>query len=500
MIAPVTKYQTDRMVGIEIEIDSGDMELRLPSPLPGGWAQHSDGSLRNGVEMVLDPPKKLEDARPFVKDFDSKFNESRTNTCKRGGMHVHVQINEADYDHATMLNLARLYAHFQFVINSLVGESRHSNTYCQPFDRNIDQYGLVEMFSLNSPAHDRYSAKNSRSYKVVNFAMMRCTNADHRTVEFRQGSAAKRFDSIFGWTTLMVALVDIAKWHRVPVDGRGGMGDFTDLLRRHQARMQDAGLECENLAEWVEWRHLYLNQDPTDEQVSAAVACMGVSPHGMYHISRELDVSLPLAKRILERAHRDGKVEKAGDKTYRAKYNEWADSDFQKLIEAAEAREAEEPTPAEEPEQPEQQSTPPQAPSPATSIRRLRNLIERSQDSELDPGRWNSEQMRALVHNATLGEITAHISTGDAGGDYDTETISVAAGDDSIDLTGWNPDKAVTCKSDYEIQFVTLRTRNSDDRGGLQSQDPHVITLFCAIQAKLAAAGFQIEATHDNHF
>lgn len=351
-VVPV--YPSERMVGLELEYDAGRTELRLPPRIPHGWSKKSDGSLSNGYEMVLEPPLRLPDSIPVCRTFCQAFNDARTNTCKSGGFHVHVQA--PDYNNHDCFQLVRLYSHFQAVINSLLGKSRHNNHFCPPYRAGVSQRDVEAMFNLNSPASSRNEAKCSRSYSVLNFAMMRCRDPQHRTVEFRQGSATKRFECVVGWATLCVALVDIARDEQVvqaAVSGPGSMERFLGVVSSHERSVGSSGLR-----DWVVWRHHYMNAEPTDAQVSEAVSMMSSRPRGIFYVSRAMNVNLAMASRILERAVDRRLVTRVGRGgyesgiKYQASYAAWAAADATALEAAAMARaqgrDSEEASPAEQ--------------------------------------------------------------------------------------------------------------------------------------------------------
>lgn len=336
---PVINYRSSRLIGIELEVDAGSTKLRLPD-LHEGWEKKADGSLRNGYEFVLNPALPQETAETTVRTFLEALDKARANTTKRGGLHVHVQASDYDEDHIDSFSLAKLYSHFQPVIDTLVGKSRVNNQYCQPYRAGITKDQLISMFNMDSPATDRNSARVSRRYSVVNFAMMRCARPAMRSVEFRQGSPSKRHECVWGWATLMVCLVDMAlepllMEHEIMRE-EPTLANFAQLISFHEQRKGFSGV-----ADWVLWRHDYINADPTEDQIARAVSLMGHAPRGLFHISRSMDINLPLAAKIMDQAERLGLVtamRAAGGKKYRAQYSNWAEQDLAQLEEAARVR------------------------------------------------------------------------------------------------------------------------------------------------------------------
>lgn len=303
-----------RLLGIELEFDATGGRLNLPSELPAGWVGKPDGSLGNGRELVMDPPKSYDQAVPVVQALNTALDALGTYASKRGGMHVHVQGH--DLTPQGCARLANLYRHFQPAIDQLVGKSRVDNRFCPPYpvgDEITVSY-LNLKFRLLTPASSRASARGSRSYSVVNFAMMRCSNREHRTVEFRQGSTSKRADCVLGWTALMLALVELSldpltELHSLAM---GFHGDLPGLKQAMAAVEDHAGWS--GLVDWVQWRYDYLNEKPTAQMIDEAVQKIGVHWRGAFYVSRQLNVNMALAVRILNAAKDQGKLESNGTK------------------------------------------------------------------------------------------------------------------------------------------------------------------------------------------
>jgi hypothetical protein len=314
-------------MGLELEFDAGRTTFTKPDTIPSGWSEKCDGSLGNGMEYVLARPIQLRNLYPKVEEFDVAFNAAKTNCSTKGGFHVHVQV--ADYSHDDALALAKLYTHFQSVINGMVGASRVDNYFCPPYPHTITKSGLVNKFRLDSPTSSRGSAKGGRSYSVINFAMMRCTDPDQRTAEFRQGSPSKRKENIFGWTCFVTALVDVVK-SRALWEQSMEIEPTLENLCWTMSQLEPI-VQAVNLSSWVSWRWNYLNEKPTPELISRAVQIVSQKPHGigLFGLSRAMDTNLAVAKRVIEEAARQRLVHKlnhsSGQVRYGAAYDGSAD-------------------------------------------------------------------------------------------------------------------------------------------------------------------------------
>jgi|694.fasta_scaffold28563_2 hypothetical protein len=334
--APLPVYESSRLVGLELEYDSGSAQFREPNPLPVNWVAKHDGSLRNGREFVLEPAVEYNQLMPFVQRFAEEFDQIKIGLTTRGGFHVHVQAH--DYSHDDAFNLAKLYTHFQPAINTLLGESRVNNRYCPPFPDDLSKEQLIAEFNLEESAPNRERAKWSRAYRVINFAMMRCTNTLHRSVEFRQGSPSKRFANIYGWSTFVTALTDMAR------------DPGLVILASHSPRTLDGLLEVveqwqlarcgHNLVEWIKWRHEIMNGQPTDELISRLVVLLQSGPLGLFSISTSLDINYPMAKKLLALTSSRGIITQSGNRYRLCRViDEIAHEDLNILREAALTRE-----------------------------------------------------------------------------------------------------------------------------------------------------------------
>ena len=305
MNEPTIQYHSPRLIGLELEYDYGSGELRIPE-LPSGWCQKADGSLHNGREFIIDPPVQFSDLSGTVKQFSDAFDQVRMGLTKRGGFHVHVQVR--DYTHQDAFMLAKIYCHFQPVINQLVAKSRVSNTYCRPLEL-TSLMAFEADWQLNSSASSRASAKGARRMHVINFAMMRCTTASHRTVEFRQGSPSKRFTNIYGWASFVAALTDLAK--------RDTAETFLNNEVSLAGLIQMIETVSPSLAQWVVWRHEFMNPAAAviDRNLIVALVDFLRRPHGLFGIASKLKINYPTVNRLVEVAASEGLISRTpGDK------------------------------------------------------------------------------------------------------------------------------------------------------------------------------------------
>ena len=329
--ASLPEINSDRLMGLEIEMDAGNQTFNEPC-LPRGWVSKADGSLRNGQKYVLEPGVKWHQLKPFVISFDEACVQSQTYMGKRGGYHVHVQSHDLSIDDCWVL--VQLYSHYQISINSLLAESRHNNTFCPPYPANMTKTRMVNMFSLDHPAANRQDAKSSRCYSVVNLAMHRCSTPAHRSIEFRQASPSRKTANVYGWAAFCLALVEIAKNHHDLANTALTTPNYrlSKLLKSYEQASGNAGV-----AEWALWRYRYMNTKPTEEMITKAVTLFGRGSRGVFGIAKDMDIHNGLAKRILEAAAEKGLISKSitnGVTTYKCCYSAIVDRDLSELQEA----------------------------------------------------------------------------------------------------------------------------------------------------------------------
>lgn len=324
---PTIRYNSDRLIGIELEFDSGNLEFRLPTPMPRGWHAIMDGSLRNGKEIVMTRPVSLNEAYTVIDSLSRGLIRAKTGINRRGGFHVHV--GGTGWTIESAYRTTMLYTHFQAVIDCLVGQSRVGNRFAERFSSDLTQTAFEHMFCLTSPATSRADAKRTRQYRVVNPASVRCTDPELRSVEFRQGSPSKHTVNIWGWTAFLVALVDIAvdngTIYNAAMSSPSTLESLLDILRQQEILNQG-----EKLADWVEWRYHYMNSLPENWESEMTRLC-GITANrfrGIVGISQSMNMPYPQVIKLLRKGIELGYIQEQNGR-YQSCYSEGqADKDI----------------------------------------------------------------------------------------------------------------------------------------------------------------------------
>ena len=336
---PLPTFNSKRLVGLELELDCGRAgETRLPSEIEG-WKNIADGSLSAGArEFILDPPHKFFEFTKHVEKFDAAVKTARTNIGKKGGFHVHVGAHDISLDQA--LAVTRLYCHFQPAINRLVGPSRiedeSCSKWCKPFSAGLSRYAIIQRFKLDEPLASRQLPMGQRAlrYWAVNLMFMRCANPKHRSIEFRQGSPSRRTINIVGWACFCAALVEIARMPeltKLALATPATVKDLAEFITTHEGEFDGKGIGA-----WVEWRDGWLNGElDVDKLLRRLARNMTYAPHGLFFISRTLNLPLSQTKRFCKIACDQQKLFPMivdGGLRFRLPYSVWASADLGELM------------------------------------------------------------------------------------------------------------------------------------------------------------------------
>ena len=195
----------DQFVGIEIEIESpspGEMRNHIRSGRPF-WAEHQDGSLRNGIEYVLSNPllgAELEAAIDYF--FDTFKNYEIT---PRTSIHVHMNMRQETDSLESLQNLCALYYMFEDSFFAIADMSRKWCSYCNSFEDNPPKI-LQSLFSAKSAdAFGKVMSephRNNDRYYGLNLQSL----TKYGTVEFRHMPCVRDRDLLKNWIKLIMEL------------------------------------------------------------------------------------------------------------------------------------------------------------------------------------------------------------------------------------------------------------------------------------------------------
>lgn len=193
--------------GIEVEMEDVKWSARLMEGKVTikNWKFVNDGSLRNGIEAVINDP--VDDVRIPL---EALFKEVEEVTfSERTSVHVHYNVGNS-----TVLNVINFYYTCMLidaVFTKFGGESREGNLFCL---RTIDTPGGITS-ALDLFNHMRKTNFSDRlKYSAVNLAPAFYQGS----IEFRSLEGTKDVDKIVKFTDTIKAIDNWAKQFKSPVD------------------------------------------------------------------------------------------------------------------------------------------------------------------------------------------------------------------------------------------------------------------------------------------
>lgn len=112
-----------QLYGLEVELE----RVRDDGGPLTGWLRESDGSLRNGIEYVLEAPRTIAQARTALQRLSTIIESSQKSI--RCSFHVHVDVRAWTFEQ--LANVLRCYMVFEEEFFSLSG-NRSGSQFCTP--------------------------------------------------------------------------------------------------------------------------------------------------------------------------------------------------------------------------------------------------------------------------------------------------------------------------------------------------------------------------------
>lgn len=200
-------------VGIEWENESIN-PLMLPD-IVTGWQFHNEGSLRyHGCEFVLNPPRKLEESKAYVKQlFDSIADNVWTDSI-RTSVHVHFDVTK--YKIKDIICFGAVYWILEDVLSDFAGEHRKSNLFC--LRAKDTEYLLTDLASSVSQKKpfSLHTTENNYRYASINLAAMK----KFGSFEFRMMRGTSNQEDIFLWLDCLESIRQFALRFETPKDLR----------------------------------------------------------------------------------------------------------------------------------------------------------------------------------------------------------------------------------------------------------------------------------------
>lgn len=185
-----------QLFGLEVELENvapyGDVV---------GWVASNDGSLRNGVEFVLDGPKSLAQSRTCIGRL-GPIIESATDSV-RCSFHVHVDTRAWSIDELS--NVLRTYMTFEHVFFELSG-NREGSQFCTPVVRSGIET-TVRNIIRGPTLHNIAVRFDSVKYAALNVGHLQGIGS----LEFRHHKGLTSSSEGIAWLNIVANFCNIAK-------------------------------------------------------------------------------------------------------------------------------------------------------------------------------------------------------------------------------------------------------------------------------------------------
>lgn len=212
-------------VGIEIEVENVGWAPSSQWNTRSLWTLTSEGSLRDGIELVSVPVagKNIDRA---LEDADTFLNIYTPHISFRTSVHIHV--NVLDLTCEELSRLMKLYLYYEPAFFRLHKEwDRSENLFCIPtyasFEiqeayRRLD-YDLRSGVVRNNYLPWKYSALNSNSIY------------EHGTLEFRHMGGTSDMKAISSWINILLQLKEAARQDAPPDQPKKVFGKYYESLQ-----------------------------------------------------------------------------------------------------------------------------------------------------------------------------------------------------------------------------------------------------------------------------
>ena len=203
--------QPGLLTGIEIELEDWDDDFANHKiDIRTFWTEHDEGSLRNGREFVLYPPRngeQLADAIDTFFNFGAKWNPS-----ERASVHVHLDML-GDVTVAQFRAMFALFYALEGAIYRVADENRKWASYsCPLIDMRNDR--LVNLLAAKTiAAFKRGLVGDYHEEKYYGFNAVSLSK--HGTIELRYFPCTTNKDTLISWINLCHELYAAAMKHDV---------------------------------------------------------------------------------------------------------------------------------------------------------------------------------------------------------------------------------------------------------------------------------------------
>lgn len=197
----------DQYMGVEIELE-GQSRKEMNAHRERGapfWAEHEDGSLRNGVEYTLNQAMMGNNLREAINYFYDNF--TKFTASPRTSIHVHVNMRQDNETVEGLRNMVVLYYMYEDAFFRIADENRKWSSYCNAFEDNPPAMleAIVnpdlDLVSLQETLHQSARTNVNRYYGLNLNAL-----AKYGTIEFRHFPLVDTRERLIDWVKLIMEL------------------------------------------------------------------------------------------------------------------------------------------------------------------------------------------------------------------------------------------------------------------------------------------------------
>lgn len=196
------RFSCFRYVGVEVELENVSEEQSDSMRGFEHWSTTTDGSLRNGIELISDVMLGA-DAEAAIDEVFSVITDR--NVTWRTGLHVHVDVR--DKTAKELHSICSLYAVLERAMFAVEGNNRHTSRFCVPWYTQPTQISMIAKACIDDEVGDLSdNANRMGKYSAVNLNPI----SRQGSIEFRQALMNADKEHVIKWILLCQSIVENA--------------------------------------------------------------------------------------------------------------------------------------------------------------------------------------------------------------------------------------------------------------------------------------------------
>lgn len=208
------------VAGVELEVEGANFPPEASVP---GWKAVPDGSLRNGIEFVLEAPQGTLKLKESLEVMEKAFaaHKTKRNYSFRTSTHVHVNVSNLTL--SQVKSIVALYYMFENQYTGYCAKHRQGNRFCLRLREAEHIVALVSKFFSD----ERVPSPDHAKYMALNLAPI----SRYGTLEFRTLEGTDDWNRIYTWVRALLRLRKVGKEIGTIAQFRDkGVEELADLL------------------------------------------------------------------------------------------------------------------------------------------------------------------------------------------------------------------------------------------------------------------------------